>query len=145
MARRSVTIQELRRTLAQKEKQLGRLLARREKLAADLGAVDAEIAAMGGGASAPARPKRRKKKAAAKPKAPRRKAARRATKGKPLVEYIAKVLKKAEGGMRIKDIMPAVTKAGYVTKSKDFYGIVAAAVRDDARFKKLSRGVYALA
>ena len=61
------------------------------------------------------------------------------------VEFIVDVLKKAGQGMRVKDVMAAVTEAGYVSSSKDFYGIVAAALRDDKRFRKLSRGVYTLA
>jgi len=49
----------------------------------------------------------------------------------------------AEDGMRVKDIMAAVRKAGYKTNSKDFYGVVATAVREGG-FQKLSRGVYTL-
>ena len=37
----------------------------------------------------------------------------------------------------------AVQKAGYKTNSKDFYGVVATAVREGG-FEKLSRGVYKL-
>jgi hypothetical protein len=44
--------------------------------------------------------------------------------------------------MRVKNVMAAVKKAGYKSLSKDFYGIVAATLRDDKRFVKISRGVY---
>jgi len=47
--------------------------------------------------------------------------------------------------MRVKEVVPAVKKAGYKTRSKDFYGIVATALREDKRFKRLGRGVYAVA
>ena len=47
--------------------------------------------------------------------------------------------------MRAKEIVPAVRKAGYETFSKDFYGIVATALRDKKTFKRVSRGVYTLA
>ncbi len=70
--------------------------------------------------------------------------ARRAT-GKPLVEYLRKALGKASKGMRPVDIARSVREAGYKTYSKDFYGIVAAALRDKKNFKRMKRGVYALA
>lgn len=72
-----------------------------------------------------------------------RKRRARAT-GKPLIEYVRAVLAKAPQGMRAKDVASAVTKAGYRSFSKDFYGIVATTLRDK-RFKRLHRGVYTLA
>lgn len=135
---KGLTINELRRQLAAKERHLARILDRRKKLLVRLEAVDEEIAALGVKVPVAKRKKRRK---AAK-KVVGRKRGRR---GKPLAAYIARALKGAEEGMRVKDIMAAVTKAGYETKSKDFYGIVAAAVREDGGIKKLRRGVYALA
>ena len=62
---------------------------------------------------------------------------------KPLIEYIKDVLAKAKDGMRVKDAMAAVQKAGYKTHSRDFYGLVATALRDGP-FLKVSRGVYRL-
>ena len=47
--------------------------------------------------------------------------------------------------MMAKDVTAAVLKAGYPTKSKDFYGIVAATLREDPSFTKVRRGVYRLA
>jgi len=131
-----VSIKELRSMLAAQERKLERLLAQREKLQAGLDKIDAEIDAMGG--EAPAGPSSR-----AKTPRPRR-AGRRAT-GRTLAEYAADVLKGEPKGMRVKDVMTAIAKAGYTSSSKDFYGIVAATLRDDKRFKKLSRGVYAMA
>ena len=81
------------------------------------------------------------KKAKGKPAKGAAKAAR-AT-GKSLVECIRDVLAKAAGGMRVKDIMTAVQAAGYESGAKDFYNLVAAAVRGDG-FEKLGRGVYRL-
>jgi chromosome segregation ATPase len=150
------TIKELRRQLAAKEKQLDKAVAERSRLATRLAELDAEIAALGG-APAPKRKKRRKaaKKAGRKPgrkpgrpakkKAAKRKVAKKARRGKPLAAYIVGVLKGAAGGMRVKNVMAAVVKAGYATQSKDFYGIVAATLRDETKFKKISRGVYTLA
>ena len=54
------------------------------------------------------------------------------------------MLKGSPKGMRVKEVMNAATKAGYVSRSKDFYGIVATALREGPQFKKISRGVYAL-
>jgi len=147
---KTYTIAELRQQLAAKEKQLAKLMARRKQLAADLEAVDANIAALGGAPAKAPRKRRKAVKAVRKikkiKKAPKRKAAREPTRrGRPLTAYVADVLKKAGKAMRVKDVMAAVSKAGYVTKSKDFYGIVATALRDETKFKKISRGVYTLA
>ena len=46
--------------------------------------------------------------------------------------------------MRTKALVEAVQKAGYVSKSKDMYPMVAAALRDTARFRRVERGVYAV-
>ena len=135
-----LSIKELRRELAARERQLDQLLARREKLLARLEAVDAEISAIGADV-----PSTRAKRKTTPKKAPPGKRARKRAGGRPLVEFIVDVLKKARQGIRVKDVMAAVAEAGYVSSSKDFYGIVAAALRDDKRFKKLSRGVYTLA
>jgi len=135
------TIKELRRQLAAQEGKLTKILSRRALLLAKLQAIDGEIAALGGEIPAAKRGKPRKAAGkATKPKGTRRRAS-----GKPLADYIVKVLTGAEAGLRVKDIAPAVIKGGYKTKSKGFYGLVAAAVRDDSRFKRLRRGVYALA
>jgi chromosome segregation ATPase len=140
-----LSIQELRRQLAARKAQLTKAQAARKKLAARLAALDKDIAALGGkapsgrgrkGPKAKARAGKRKGKAAAK------KTTRKRATGRPLVEYIVDVLAKAKDGMRIKNVMAAVKKAGYKSLSKDFYGIVAATLRDDKRFAKVSRGVY---
>jgi len=146
---KSATISELRRQLAAKERKLATVLNRREKLVARLQAIDEEILAMGGEVPTAKRKKRRKArkatKAAKTTKATKGKARRKRAGRKPVGDYIAKVLAGAADGLRIKDIAPAVIKAGYKTRSKDFYGIIATAVRSDKRFKKIRRGVYALA
>ena len=142
MAPRVKSIEDLRRELRTREAQIGRLESRRQKLLKRLHRVDREIAAMGGSALPSGNGRRRGRKAKAPVGRPGRR--RRAT-GKPLVEYLKEVLAKHPDGMRAKDIMPAVKKAGYKTHSKDFYGIVAATLRDGDNFKRVSRGVYKLA
>ena len=46
--------------------------------------------------------------------------------------------------MRAKDIAQAVVKAGYRSTSRNFYPIVAAALRDKKLFRRVRRGVYTL-
>jgi len=148
MPPRTKTIAELKRELAAKERQLDKLQADRKKLQRQLDVIDRQIVAMGG--EAPAAPARRGRRKAARKttKAARKagKAARRGrrTTGKPLAEYIQKVLAGGEP-MRAKHITAAVKKAGYKSGAKDFYGIVAATLRDEKLFKRVSRGVYTLA
>ena len=146
---RAKTIAQLRKELVVKERQLRRLVARRGKVATLLEQIDRRIAAVGG--EAPPSGRRRRKKATRrklrrKPKPARKaKRRRRAAVRKPVVEYIKKVLRRAADGMRARDIAAAVRKAGYPTKSKDFYSIVATTLATDDRFKRISRGVYKLA
>jgi hypothetical protein len=129
-----MTIAELKKELRVKERVVGRLMWRRKKLAARLASLDRKILSLGGqvslagGGTGPGRKARRR---------------RRAT-GKPLVKYIEAVLAKSKTGMRAKDVTKAVVKAGYPTASKSFYGIVATALRDTSKFKRLGRGVYTL-
>ena len=68
---------------------------------------------------------------------------RKEAKGKPLIGYVKDVLAKAKDGMRVREIVAAVQEAGYKSAAKDFYGIVATAVRGEG-FEKLGRGVYRL-
>ena len=127
------TIAQLRAELAAREKQLAKLQTKRARLAKQLDAIDRQIAALGGDG------RRGPKKAPTKP-ASRRTMPKNI---KPLIEYAREALAEAKDGMRVKDIMAAVQKAGYKTNSKDFYGVVATAVREGG-FQKLSRGVYTL-
>lgn len=136
---RIMTITQLRNELAAKEKQLDKLQAARQKVAKKLLKLDAVIAALGGEVAAPAKRLGRPPKGVVKAT----KVAKRAT-GKPLVEYVKKVLSEAKDGMRVNDIMAAVKKAGYKSAAKAFYGIVAAAVRDSKTFQKVARGIYRL-
>ena len=141
MAKTTYSISQLRRQLQAKERRLRQLQLRRRRVAADLADVDRQLAELAGlavGWSAPG-PRGLKAPApkAAAPAAGRR---RRAT-GRPLVDYLRDVLANAPKGMRVKEAVAAVQKAGYRTHSKDFYGIVATTMRDN--FRRVSRGVYA--
>lgn len=131
------SIEDLRRELKKREAEIDKLLARRVKLAAKLETLDRKIVLLGGEVSAaPAKSRRGRP-----PKAGKR---GRKRSGKPLLEYVKQVLADAADGMRVKDVMAAVTKAGYKSASKDFYTIVASALRDPKVFVNVSRGVYKL-
>jgi chromosome segregation ATPase len=156
MPPRTKTIRQLRSELETKERRLRSLRARRRRAASNLAAMDREIAALEGSGrgrrAAPSRKKvkktRKAKKAKARGKAKRttkatrkvRRARRRAT-GKPLADYLYDVLKGGQP-MRVKEAVQAVQRAGYRSSSRDFYKIVATALRKDPRFTKVSRGVY---
>jgi hypothetical protein len=137
---RTKTIEQLRKELEKKEKLVGKLRARRAKIVARVESIDRAIAAMTGAAvtavravQAPAVKGKRKAKGGKRP--PR---------GESLPAYITLVLQKAAKPMRAMDVQKAVLEAGYKTNSKDFYGIVATALRDKARFRNVKRGVYTL-
>ena len=167
MPPRTKSIQELRKELEAKEKKVKRLRSQRKKLVTQLQSIDKQISALGGEIpAAPTQRKRRRKKVAkrkirrtrkvgkrgrkaktvtkAKKVGRPRRARKRAT-GKPLVKYLQQVLAKAKGGMRARDIVGAVQKAGYKSSSKDFYGIIAATLRERDEFKRLGRGIYTTA
>ena len=75
----------------------------------------------------------------------RRRNVRRRRTGKPLVEYMRKVLASKPKGMRVAEIAAAVLKAGYETRSKYFYRVVAGALRGTKGIRRMRRGVYKLA
>jgi len=128
-----MTVAQLRAEIARRQMGLPKLQKRRAKLLRAVGALDRQIAAFGGQAERPAKRKGRPAKAA--------KAA--ASSGKSLGQSIKDVLGGSRGGMRVKNIVAAVLRAGYKTAAKDFYNMVAAALRGDG-FKRLGRGVYKL-
>ena len=136
---KTMTIARLKRELAAGERKLTRLVAQRQKLAGQLAAADRDIAALGG--EVPKTGKRRERKASKG--APGRRGRKLPKNVKPLTEYIKDVLSGSKDGMRVKEVEAAVKKAGYKTFSKDFYGVVAMAMRSGP-FKKVSRGVYRL-
>jgi hypothetical protein len=149
------SIQELKKQLAAQERKMEKLQTRRDKIAAELEQVDRELAQLTGGGTTSAPTKRRRKKttkAARKTKSAKKTGRKKSSRGrrgggeggKTLEHYIIQVLDQAGEPMRAKEVMQAVDKAGYKSKSKDFYGIVATALRNEDLFKRVSRGVYTL-
>ena len=136
MAKRlsKMTISQLRGEIARRQAVLPKLQKKRTLLLKEFGKIDRQIKALAGQAAQPAKRKGRSLKVAtAKASA--------ASTGKSLVQCIRDVLGGSKAGMRVKDIVPAVEKAGYKSAAKDFYNLVAAAVRGD-EFTKLGRGIY---
>ncbi|MBS3733401.1 MAG: hypothetical protein KGY99_00545 [Phycisphaerae bacterium] len=138
MPKANRTIQDVEKELRQKQRRLKQLQRKRSQLARDLEGVDKQIAQLQGTATAGRTGKKTTKRTAKR--GPKR---RRPKNTKPLQDYIEDVLAKTPKGMRVRDIMEAVKKAGYKTNSKNFYNLVAGAL-NDKRFRKVSRGVYAL-
>ena len=125
MPGKTKSIPEIQKELKTKRRHLSKLRAERRKLQTRLASIDRKIESISGFRVAPAsKPKRRR--------------------GKPLADYIVKVLARARKPMRTKDIAAAVKKSGYKSNSKDFYNIVATTLRDE-RFKRVERGQYTLA
>ena len=153
MRGRRISILQLQRELSAKKAKLRRIRTKRRKLASQIAALDRQAESLAGGpAPAGERAKKAKRKritkrakAAKKSRSTkgRKRAKRRATR-KPLAGYVDQVLAGAAKGMKIKDVASAVVKAGYRTKSKNFYGIVAAALRENKKYKRVGRGVYRL-
>ena len=138
MPPRIKSIKELRQELAARERQLRKLVTQRRKLAGRLQSLDRQIVAIGGEVPAEGgKPPRRRKAVTG------RRGIRRGRTGKPLVEYIRKVLASKPKGMRVAEIAAAVLKAGYEPKSKRFYRVVAGAVRQ-GNFRRVGRGIYRL-
>ncbi len=133
------SIPELKAEIRRKERALQGLLARRKKVLAQLAKIDREIMAIGGTSTGTPGP------ATAVVTGRTRGARRSRATGKPLAEYISSILSKSRRPVRARDVAAAVVKAGYPTHSKNFYGIVAAALRDESRFKRTGRGLYKLA
>lgn len=129
-----MTIAQLRAEIARRQTVLPKLQKKRAVLLKEIGKIDRQIKALAGQAAQPAK---RKGSQPGTAKA----TTSSASSGKSLVQCIRDVLGGSKGGMRVKDIVPAVEKAGYKSAAKDFYNLVAAAVRGD-EFTKLGRGIY---
>lgn len=128
------TIAELRREIQAKERQLGKLQTRRRALARQLDGIDRRIAGLVG------------KKVPTGKAAPKRvvaRARRAARKGPSLSNVLAGVLK-GKGSVKVADAAKMALAAGYKSASDQFANIVSQTLSGDRRFRKISRGVYAL-
>jgi len=136
------TIEELKKELRVRERQLATLVKRRDALLKKLAGVDREIGRLTGEVATAGKASKRKKVVKRAKSRAKAKPGRKRRAGKTLADVIVKVLSKSEEPMRVKDIAAAARKAGHRSTSKDFYGIVAMTVRDESKFKRVGRGVY---
>ena len=134
---RTKTIAELRRELATRNRQLDKLKTQRSQVARQLAAVDRKIAALEG-EPVSVSPKRAKK--AGKRTAKR---AGRAGRRKSLPDVLAEAMA-GKGKVKVAEAAKLVVAAGYKSKSAQFGNIVSQALSSDPRFRKVSRGIYAL-
>ena len=145
--RRAASVADLKNAIARAEQRVAGLEKKRANLLAQVDKVDAEIAALRGEVKptpAPAAPKaKRKRKGGPKKKLKKKAKAKRGRKG-TLVEAITKVLKSADGPLKVAQIAKAVVKAGYKTKSKNVPNVIREALTRVPGIKKASRGQYTM-
>jgi len=139
-----LTLADLRHALDRKERELRELLARKDALAHDLEELGETLQAMLAGSSAPAprvgRPPRTEPKA---------KVSRRIAQGAPregsLQTAIRAVLERVIGPLKVGEIVDAVRKAGYASKSANLNVIVSNRLAQMDDVEKVDRGLYQLA
>jgi hypothetical protein len=151
-----MTLADLRRALDRKESELRELLARRDALARDLEQLGETLQAMLAGSDVAAmdsnRPPRAARsapesKAAAKAKGRRRHASTDAPAGRAgsLQAAIRSVLERVIGPLKVAEIVEAVQKAGYASKSANLNVIVSNRLAQMDDVEKVDRGLYQLA
>ena len=118
----AMSLAELQAELNRREKGIRKLERRREKLLAELASIDADLAAVGALSAAGG-------------------VRRRPRNEMNLVDSLAKVLDGKT--MSVTEVTGEVQKAGYLTTAANFRTIVnQALIRENKRFKKVSRGKY---
>jgi septal ring factor EnvC (AmiA/AmiB activator) len=117
------SITQLQSMIAERKGRIGVVRKERAKLLKQLAKVEAELASLGGSLSGGK--------------------TGRGVNNKPLPDAIEEVLRANGKPMRVGDIADAVQKAGYVSSSANFRGIVNQALIKDKRFHAPERGLYA--
>jgi len=135
MAKHVGTIAELKKLLAQREKELVSLKGMRKRLTAQLRKVETRIAELKGrrvtgGRRAPAKARRgRPRKVAGK---------------KTLRQAVAEVLGGSRKGLRAKDIAEALPGVGYISRSKNLLTTIGSLLSRRPEFQRVARGKYKL-
>ena len=130
---KTLSIADLRRELAAREKQVARVRAQRDKVARRLAGIDRKIAALGGELALAV-------KCARKRPAKKRK---RARDGLSLGDVLAHVLV-GKGNVKPADAAKLALGAGYKTESSQFSNIVIQTLSTDRRFRRVTKGIYTL-
>ena len=136
MVRKAVSIPELKKLLAQREKELAKLAARRKRLAGQLEQMEERIAELEG---APAG--RGRRKAAVKA---RRGRPRKARERKTMRQAVAEVLGATRKALGPKEIAEALPVVGYVSRSKNLVTMVGQVLSGNPEFRRVARGKYRL-
>jgi phage terminase small subunit len=153
-----MTLADLRRALDRKESELRELLARRDDLAHDLEQLGETLQAMLAGSDISASERAAKSPRAAarradadetdeireKPKSRKSRAGSIVREGS-LQMAIRSVLERVIGPLRVAEIVDAVLKAGYATKSANLNVIVSNRLAQMDDVEKVERGLYQLA
>jgi hypothetical protein len=124
-----LSVENLKRLIDDRERDLKRLLKQRAKLEKQLRAIDRMIATVAGdGVVGQARGM----------------GSGRRRNSETLPAVIARVLEKAGQPMKVGDIAQQVERAGYQSSSANFRGIVNQALVKDKRFISPARGLYSV-
>lgn len=119
-----LSISALEKLLAKSRRETARLLKVRQKLQAKIEVLDNRIRAIGG--------------------SPGSRSGTRARNAVSLVEAITKVLEKADGPLKVGEIMQKVLATGYRSNSENFRGVINQTLIKEKKFKSAARGTYRL-
>lgn len=153
-----LTVAELEQLLDSRRSELATLKEKREALANQIADLDEQIAAAtgtGGGRKKVKRVKRKKSAKRAAKKAVRKTARKvkktrpttrrkRAKNSAPLSTFVEQALAGNKKGLTVQQIVDAVKKAGYKSKSANFNTVVYQQLYHSKKIKKAGRGMYAL-
>ena len=159
-----MTLADLRHALDRKERELRELLARRDAMAHELEELGETLQAMLAGSSAPPadRPRAGRPRSGEPPRGPplraeptdeaphaKGKRSRRLAQGAPregsLQTAIRAVLERVIGPLKVAEIVEAVRKSGYASKSANLNVIVSNRLAQMDDVEKVDRGLYQLA
>lgn len=131
----SLSVSDLQREIARRERTVAKLARKRSQLARKLAAIDSQIAANGGMVRGGRTSVRRPGSGLGMG------ATTRAANGISLQDALAKILKTKTMG--VTEVSQAVQKAGYTTHSPNFRTIVnATLIKHKKMFKRVGRGQY---
>ena len=119
-----LSLNDLARLLAKRQREINSLTKRRSKLEKKLRALDERIHAVSGGRHTGA--------------------GSRARNDVNLLDAIEAVLKKSGKPLKVGDIMEQVLKSGYRSTSANFRGIVNQTLIKGKQFQSVERGIYGL-
>jgi hypothetical protein len=127
-----VSVEEIKKEIARRQKKLPVLIAERDALNCQI----AELEGLGGAKPAAIAPRK-----PGRPKGARK--AVKAARAGSLSSLLAEAFK-AKDKWTVAEAVEAAASAGYKSKSKDFANIVSMMLSKDKRFRRVRRGVYAL-